>query len=79
MPSYIQSFVKTSEDTTQQNLNQVLEEDEDKVNSNDFLSFNCNIGLKARLYQKNKALLDKVIQNEDIQRRDSIDDLFTDL
>jgi hypothetical protein len=40
------------------------EAEEQKINSNNFLDFNPNIGLKARLYQKNKELMDRVFSDE---------------
>jgi hypothetical protein len=70
MPTHIQSFL-VSEGVKH------TEDGEDKVNSNNFLNFNPNIGLKARLYQKNKELMDKVLLNDDsIQNADQRDSFF---
>ena len=55
-------------------------EDENISNSNDYLNFNCNIGLKARLYQKNRELMEKVISQNNIEesnKRDSIMDFLS--
>lgn len=60
--------------------------EEDSLNSNNFLKFNSNVGLKARLYNKNKELMEKVIlsldqssQTKTSGQRDSIMDLFDSL
>jgi hypothetical protein len=59
---------------------QIVDED-DKVNSNHFLDFNPNVGLRARLYQKNKDLMDKVLfkenKIENLEPRDSLLDLLS--
>lgn len=72
MPTYIKSFVDID------NIKEKAE-DEDTVNSNNFLNFNSNIGLKARLYQKNKELMDKILAENSIKnskQRDSLMDLL---
>lgn len=80
MPSYIKNFVVSS---AQENTNIKLSnsfDDDDKVNSNDYLNFNCNIGLKARLYQRNKDLMEKVLKKNNVEdsdkKRDSLFDFL---
>lgn len=76
MPTYIRSYVGTTNSESKTNA---LDDDE-KVNSNNFLDFNPNVGLKARLYQKNKLLMDKVLAKdnkiENNEPRDSLLDLL---
>ncbi len=74
MPSYIKSFVK-AEDQKE------TIEDEEKLNSDNFMNFNSNVGLKARLYQKNKKLMESVLsQNSNSilysEKRDSLLELL---
>ena len=49
---------------------------DDDNKTSQFLSFNSNVGLKARLYQKNKELMEKVITSNDMlyekENRDSL-------
>lgn len=54
---------------------------DDLENSNSqYMSFNSNIGLKARLYNKNKSLMEKALgktpERERESRRDSFFDIF---
>jgi len=80
MPSYIKNFVVSSaqENTNIKPSNSF--DDDDKVNSNDYLNFNCNIGLKARLYQRNKDLMEKVLKKNNVEdsdkKRDSLFDFL---
>jgi hypothetical protein len=51
------------------------------VNSNNFLGFNANVGLKARLYNKNKELMDKILAqptaiSQEIKSIDKRDSFF---
>jgi hypothetical protein len=81
MPSYIKNFVASSSQENTNNIPFDPYDDDDKVNSNDYLNFNCNIGLRARLYQKNKDLMEKVISKNNVdegdKKRDSILDFLT--
>jgi hypothetical protein len=76
MPTYIKSYVGN---INSESKSTVLNDDE-KVNSNNFLDFNPNVGLRARLYQKNKDLMDKVLAKdnkiENSEPRDSLLDLL---
>ena len=81
MPSYIKNFVGSSIEENTINRPSNSFDDDDKVNSNDYLNFNCNVGLKARLYQKNKDLMEKVLSKNNLEdsdkKRDSIFDFLT--
>lgn len=75
MPEYIRKLLT---ETT----NNVSDSNGDNVeNSNShYISFNSNIGLKARLYNKNKTLMEKALgktpEREKESRRDSFFDIF---
>ncbi len=82
MPSYMKSFIgsekkEISGDKNSSGYN-IYSNDDDDVNSNSFLNYNSNIGLKARLYQRNKKLVDRVVNNEKSKKenRDSLWDLL---
>lgn len=71
MSIQLQEFIKPSRVSTNA---------DDDSNSNSFLDFNCNIGLKARIYQRNKQLIESALITtpiiKDKKRRDSIYDLL---
>jgi hypothetical protein len=75
MSSQVKEFL--GEEEKKQNL-----EDDELCNSNNFLNFNPSIGLKARLYQKNKQLMDKILSENQPEKikgsktRDTLLDLL---
>jgi len=76
----MKKFVTTQSQDDILNQNSVALENENISNSNDYLNFNCNIGLKNRLYQKNRELMEKVISQNNIaesNQRDSIMDFLS--
>ena len=76
----MKNFVTTQSQGNQSNQTVDASWDENIDNSNDYLNFNCNIGLKARLYQKNRELMEKVISQNNLEEsnnRDSIMDFLS--
>jgi hypothetical protein len=78
MPEYIKQMFALEEKENNKNVN-IYGEEEDN-GSNEFTSFNINAGLKARLYNKNKILMDKALNKtpnrSSDKNRDSILDLL---
>lgn len=71
MSSDVKRFIKHEEKENSQ--------DED-IHSNDLVNFNTNVGLKARLYQKNKELIEKTMRRSKEQNKEDLDnDLINDL
>jgi hypothetical protein len=82
IPEHMKNFIFGSgdsqsckEESISKSMSEVLEETDENQNSN-YVDFNSKIGLKARLYQKHKSTLERVLskQEEEVnkEKRDSI-------
>ena len=77
IPDFIKNIVcKTAE--SNQKRNKELGVIEEEYTSNNNINFNTKVSLKARLYNKNKLLMERVLsKKKEIPKRDTIFELLT--
>ena len=77
MPTYVKSFVSANNGSKKISSSEEVENND----SSNFLNFDPNVGLKARLYQKDRELVNKVLSQQESaisnsEKRDSILELI---